>query len=434
VSHLRGQQTQDAILQLGADILGAIARIDRTVPASAPVALSQLPAALRGFTGREADMEVLGGLLDPAGPAGAVVVSAVAGLAGVGKTTLAVQAGHAARARGWYPGGVLFVDLHGYDDQPVEPAQALDALLRALGVPTEHIPPGTDERAGLYRSALARVARPVLVIADNASSEAQVRPLLPGAGPHAVVVTSRHTLAGLGARLIDVSVLDDGDAIALVDAALRAARPADDRITGDMPAAGRLAGACGGLPLALQITAAILIADQSLTAAELAGELSEEQAAWGGWLTVTAAVRCRSRRRSSCPPAGWMRVRRGCSGCWPPVPARTFPPPRRRSWPTCRPTRREGGWRTWAGRTWPGPRPARRAGGGCTTWSACTPGSCPTPAPTAARRPSPGCWTGSSTPPGPPMPTCERCLERPFRRSSPGGRRPWTGWTPNGLR
>ena len=75
--------------------------------------------------------------------------------------------------------------------------QALDALLRALGVAAEHIPPGTEERAALYRSALAQISDPVLIIADNASAEAQVRPLLPGPGPHRVVVTSRHTLAGL---------------------------------------------------------------------------------------------------------------------------------------------------------------------------------------------------------------------------------------------
>ena len=79
-------------------------------------------------------------------------------------------------------GGVLFIDLHGYDQAPVQPGQALDALLRALGVPGEHIPAETEERAGLYRSVLAQISDPVLVVADNASAEAQVRPLLPGAG------------------------------------------------------------------------------------------------------------------------------------------------------------------------------------------------------------------------------------------------------------
>ena len=99
----------------------------------------------------------LAGLLDPAGDGGAVVVSAVAGLAGVGKTALAIQAGHAAREAGWFPGGVLFIDLHGYDEAPVQPGQALDSLLRALGVPGEYIPPGAEDRAGLYRSVLAQV-------------------------------------------------------------------------------------------------------------------------------------------------------------------------------------------------------------------------------------------------------------------------------------
>jgi len=252
--------------------------IDMTVRAAAPapVAMAQLPAPTAGFTGRDGELAVLAGLLNPAGTPGAVVVSAVAGLAGVGKTTLAVQAGHAALRSGWYRGGVLFIDLHGYDDQHVEPGQALDTLLRALGIPAEHIPPTADERAGLYRSALAQVREPVLVIADNASSEAQVRPLVPGTGPHRVLVTSRHTLAGLDARLVDVTVLDDDAAVALLDAALRAARPGDDRITTDPGDAQRLAGACGGLPLALQITASILKADPTLTAAELARELAVE--------------------------------------------------------------------------------------------------------------------------------------------------------------
>jgi NB-ARC domain len=245
---------------------------------AAPVALAQLPPQAPGFTGRAGELGVLAGLLDPAGAEGAVVVSAVAGLAGVGKTTLAVAAGHAAVQRGWFGGGVLFVDLHGYDEAPVEPGQALDALLRALGVPAEHIPPTSEERAGLYRSVLAQTAEPVLVIADNASSEAQVRPLLPGTGAHKVLVTSRHTLARLGARLVDITILDEDASVALLDAAVRTARPGDERISGDPAVAGRLAGTCGGLPLALQITAALLTADTALAAAELAGDLAAESA------------------------------------------------------------------------------------------------------------------------------------------------------------
>ena len=193
--------------------------------AAAPVELAQLPPAVAGFTGRDDELVLLINLLDPAEAEGPVVVSAVAGLAGVGKTALAVQAGHAAVRQGGFGGGVLFIDLHGYDEAPVQPDQALDALLRALAVPAEHIPPTVEERAGLYRSVVAQIAEPVLVIADNASFEAQVRPILPGSGPHKVLVTSRHTLAGLGARLVDVTVLDVETAIDLLDTALRNARP-----------------------------------------------------------------------------------------------------------------------------------------------------------------------------------------------------------------
>lgn len=160
--------------------------------ASAPVALAQLPPLETGFTGRDRELAEIMVLLSPQGGASAVVVSVVAGLAGVGKTALAVQAAHRAQEAGWFPGGVLFIDLLGYNTAPVQPRQALDAFLRALGVPGEQIPAGAAERGGLYRSVLAAINDPVLIVADNASAEAQVRPVLPGPGPHRVIVTSRH--------------------------------------------------------------------------------------------------------------------------------------------------------------------------------------------------------------------------------------------------
>jgi len=277
VTHLQVQRLEGVIDRRVGEILDALARLGgaRTGPV-APKALSQLPPLIAGFIGRDDDLALLVGLLDPVRTAGAAAVCAVAGMAGVGKTALAVQAGHVARQRGWCGGGVVFIDLHGYDDAPVEPGQALDSLLRALGVPAEQIPPRAEERAGLYRSVLADTAESVLVIADNASSEAQVRPLLPGSGPHKLIVTSRHTLAGLGARLVDLTVLDDDASVELLDAAIRAARPEDDRMRGDREAAGRLAGLCGGLPLALQIIAALLNGDPTLSARELAEELAAE--------------------------------------------------------------------------------------------------------------------------------------------------------------
>ena len=244
--------------------------------APAPVALVQLPPLEPGFTGRDQEIAEIVSLLSTAGDAEAVMVSAVAGLAGVGKTSLAVRAGHAARQAGWFPGGVLFINLHGYDAAPVQPGQALDALLRALGVAGEHVPPGIEERAGLYRSVLASITDPVLIIADNASSEAQVRPLLSGPGPHRVIVTSRHTLAGLGARLLDITILDIDAGMALLDAGLRAARPEDDRVSSDPATARRLVRACGGLPLALRITAALLAAEPALTTEDVANELTDE--------------------------------------------------------------------------------------------------------------------------------------------------------------
>jgi len=240
---------------------------------AAPIALAQLPPPVSGFTGREIELAQVAGMLDPA--AGVVVV-AVAGLPGVGKTALAVHAAYGARQAGWFGGGVLFIDLSGYDLAPVQPGQALDALLRALGVPDGHIPDGIEQRAELYRSVLAQIDDPVLVIADNASAEAQVRPLLPGPGPHRVIVTSRHILAELRARLLAITVLDQAAAVVLLEKVLQAAWADDGRISGHHAAAGRLAQACRGLPLALQITAALLAADAAVTAEELAGELASE--------------------------------------------------------------------------------------------------------------------------------------------------------------
>jgi len=114
------------------------------------------------------------------------------------------------------------------------------------------------------------------VIADNASSEAQVRLLLPGSGRHRVIVTSRHTLAGLVARLLDVTVLDKRAGMKLLDRVLRTTRPDDDRIGADPESAERVTGICGGLPLALRIAGALLAADAALTTAELAEELSDQ--------------------------------------------------------------------------------------------------------------------------------------------------------------
>ncbi|SOD83603.1 tetratricopeptide repeat protein [Streptomyces sp. Ag109_G2-15] len=243
--------------------------------APAPTALDALPPRAAGFTGRDGELGRLLDVLNPACSSGAqaVLVTAVSGLGGIGKTTLAVESAYAAREAGWYPGGVIFVDLHGYDDVPVTADQALQLLLRALGVEPQHIPAVADERAGLYRSLLAgRDA--LLVLADNASSPDQIWPLLPGGNRHRILVTSRDRLPQLDARLLPLDQLGPPAAYDLLDRALRIADPDDSRIGEEAEAAGRLAGLCGHLPLALQIAAALLAEDPGMSVADLVDELT----------------------------------------------------------------------------------------------------------------------------------------------------------------
>ncbi|MGW0828166.1 ATP-binding protein [Streptomyces sp. NPDC002845] len=250
--------------------------------AAAPEAMASLPPRPGGFTGRGEETDALLRALDPGGPQSrdstAILVAAVSGLGGIGKTALAVETAHLACGKGWFPGGVLFVDLHGYDEEPVTADQALQSLLRALGVPPEHIPATADERAVLYRSALAQRAQErgaVLLLADNASSPDQVRPLLPGDTRHRVLVTSRDRLPQLGARLLPLDQLTPEAAYELLDLALRIADPHDSRVTDDPEVAGRLAALCGHLPLALQIAAALLAEDTGMPVAELVDELTK---------------------------------------------------------------------------------------------------------------------------------------------------------------
>ncbi|MEV4439162.1 tetratricopeptide repeat protein [Streptomyces sp. NPDC049577] len=247
----------------------------------APRALAALPPAPGLLVGREEQVAELLASLDP-GATGSptTVVSAVAGLAGVGKTSLVLHAAHEAVARGWFPGGVLFVDLRGYDPGgPLGTAEALGSLLRAVGVREADLPPGEAEQAALLRSQLAEMAaagRPVLLVADNASGAAQVEPLLPGSPAHRVLVTSRHTLASLPrARLLDLDILTPAGAAELIARSLTEARPGDPRPDEEPSALARLAELCGLLPLALRIAAALLKADPYRSLEDLADELTE---------------------------------------------------------------------------------------------------------------------------------------------------------------
>ncbi|MGV9273011.1 tetratricopeptide repeat protein [Streptomyces griseosporeus] len=252
--------------------------------AAVPEAMAGLPPRPGGFTGREPEMAALLSALDPDGAQSsespATLVAAVSGLGGIGKTALAVETAHLARDRGWFPGGVLFIDLHGYDPEPVTADHALQALLRALGILPDHIPTTADERAALYRSALAARAEErgaVLILADNASSPDQVRPLLPGDSRHHVLVTSRDRLPQLGARLVALNQLNPKEAYDLLDRALRIADPHDSRVVEAPETAERLADLCGHLPLALQIAAALLVDDPDMPVPELVAELAESR-------------------------------------------------------------------------------------------------------------------------------------------------------------
>ncbi|MEV7197343.1 NB-ARC domain-containing protein [Streptomyces sp. NPDC093510] len=190
-----------------------------------------------------------------------MLVAAVAGLAGVGKTELVVQSAvRALKKPGWFPGGVLFVDMFGYDpERHLSPERALDGLLRALGMPREHIPAGLQDRSRLYRSVLAAFAEQgqrILVVIDNASTAEQARPLLPTDGTTATLLTSRHTL-DIDARLHDMNTLDPHASVELLHQVLLQARGTTDTRVQDAPEdATTIARLCAGLPLALRIAAA----------------------------------------------------------------------------------------------------------------------------------------------------------------------------------
>ncbi len=236
----------------------------------------QLPAHNRFFVGRERELAALSALLDSAGSggAGSVVVTAINGAAGVGKTALALQ--WASRGAHRFPDGQLYVNLRGFDPTgvPMSPDEALRGFLGALGVAPERIPSGLDEQVGLYRSLLA--GRRVLVVLDNAADSEQVRPLLPSGSGCLALVTSRNQLDGLvvreGARPLTLGVLSDEEATALLVRQLGAAR------VGAEPDAVRdLIGHCAGLPLALSVVAARAAAHPDFALRALAGELADER-------------------------------------------------------------------------------------------------------------------------------------------------------------
>ncbi|MET9642340.1 tetratricopeptide repeat protein [Streptomyces syringium] len=233
------------------------------LPDRPPSALAGLPPCSATFVGRDRQVRDLVEGLAPS-TEDRVPVAVVTGPAGVGKTELVLQAaGHALRQPGWFPGGVLFVDLFGYDSaRRIAPPQALVTLLHALGVPSEHVPPDLPERSQLFRTELAERAEAgqrVLVVLDNAASEEDVRHLLPSDKGTAVLISSRHTLAGLDARPHRLGLLPADAGVTLLRDVLRQACERDSRVSDAPQDAKRLTELCDGLPLALRIVASLLV-------------------------------------------------------------------------------------------------------------------------------------------------------------------------------
>jgi tetratricopeptide (TPR) repeat protein/transcriptional regulator with XRE-family HTH domain len=214
----------------------------------------QLPAASAYFAGRTAELAILDDWADQVPEAnGAVTISVICGMAGVGKTALALRWAH--QVVGRFPDGQLYVDLRGYGPggRPTEPAEVIRSFLGSFGVASGWIPADVDGRAGLYRSVLA--GKRVLIVADNARDAAQVRMLLPSAPGCLVLVTSRSPLTGLaaveGARVLSLDVPTAAEAAELLSARLGC-----DQVAAHPAAVTELIGVCGRLPLALAVVAA----------------------------------------------------------------------------------------------------------------------------------------------------------------------------------
>ena len=233
-----------------------------------PGAPGQLPRDPSDFTGRHDEVAELCRCLTETGGQ-AVPIAAIVGRAGAGKTALAVHTAH--RLLPFFPGGQLYTGLRGTEAQPSEPGEVLAGFLRALGVSGAAIPAALDERAVLYRSLVA--GRRILVVLDDAAHETQVRPLLPGRPPSAVMVTGRRRLAALeGVGVLEIGLLPPDDAVELLG---RVA--GQRRISDDPEAARQVVAHCGHLPLAIRIVGARLAAAAYATVADQAARLADEQ-------------------------------------------------------------------------------------------------------------------------------------------------------------
>ena len=245
--------------------------------------LTQLPLDVSHFTGRENDMAQLSALLDTRGqfPVSTVVISAISGTAGVGKTALAVHWAHRVAER--FLDGQLYINMRGYDSGPrLSPDTALTEFLRALGVPAGEIPQSQTGKEALFRSRTAN--RSLLIVIDNVNSAEQVRPLLPSSPNCLTIVTSRSRLSGLiaqeGAHRISLDLLRPDESLDLLESLI-----GQDRVRQEQDQANEIVRLCGYLPLALRIAGQRVSERQTITLEELTRELSDERGRLGFFAT-----------------------------------------------------------------------------------------------------------------------------------------------------
>ncbi|MPY32969.1 tetratricopeptide repeat protein [Streptomyces adustus] len=251
---------------------GAVGQDDPARPAGV-VRPSQLPTDLAMFTGRRSQLEGFDALLPHQEHPRTALIGLISGMAGAGKTTLAVHWAHRIAHR--FPDGSLYVNLRGYDPSAsrMEPGEAIETFLVALGIAQQAVPEGLDAQAALFRSVLA--GRRVLIVLDNAADTEQVVPLLPAAPGCLVIVTSRSRLSGLvarhGAHPLTLGPLSAGESLELL-----ARRLGDARVDAEPEAARAIVGLCARLPLALSIVGARAALHPDFRLADIAAELRQD--------------------------------------------------------------------------------------------------------------------------------------------------------------
>lgn len=288
------------------------AREQPVLSSTSPIVVPrQLPGVISGFAGRKAELDALTEmLLGTIGDGGTVVLSAVDGTAGIGKTAIAVHWAHNVADR--FPDGQLYVNLRGFDPagQPLASGDAVRGFLDALGVPSDRIPVSLDAQVALYRSLLAD--RQILVVLDNVRDSDQVRPLLPGSAGCVALVTSRVRLSGLitaeGARPLTVDLLPVADARQLL-----ARRIGLKRVEAEHGAVDEIIAMCAQLPLALSIVAARAATHPTFPMTAIAAELRDARGSLEAFTDADGAADLRavfswSYQRLSIPAARLFRL------------------------------------------------------------------------------------------------------------------------------